>query len=282
MNEIMKTTATDQLRAWGRYKPPDQITVRGLTYRRKKIFKHDFFALTALFELKNDINLGNKKAPAKVVLKLGRRRNFLGLPLDWLGRALCRHEISILKRLQHLSQVPRLLGLHSNIGFIYEYIEGCSLDEEPSLPDDFFDRLEDLVKRIHACRVGYVDMNKRGNILLGHDNLPYLIDFQISYHVSCPPWPLRKPADSILNALQREDFYHLFKHKRRLCRHLMDDLQMMKSQRKSRLILAHRIVARPLTRLRRKILSFLFRSGHLVMDDITVNTPENDPSRWEK
>ena len=217
-----------------------------------------------------------------VVLKLGRDSDFLGLPLRWLGRTICRHETGNLRHLQKLSQIPHLLDEYGDTGFVYEYIEGASLDENPDLPNDFFDRLEKLLKQIHLRRVAYVDMNKRGNVLLGYDNLPYLIDFQIACYIPRLFRPLRILTDGILRLLQKEDFYHLNKHKRRLSRHLMDIEQIHTSRQKSVWIRYHRNIARPLTRLRRRVLYFLFRSGHLSIDDTDHANPESNPHRWGK
>jgi hypothetical protein len=298
----MKTTIGYHFQAWGRKKLPENIIVKNNRYQLERIFKHDFFAATALYQLEQKSNAGETPAITKepplnsrgyvedaggtvavrVVLKLGRHSDFLGLPLRWLGRAICQHETDNLQRLQNLSQIPHLLDKYGDTGLVYEYIKGSSLDENPDLPDDFFNRLEKLLKQIHLRRVAYVDLNKRGNILLGCDNLPYLIDFQIACHIPELFRPLRILTDSILRILQKEDFYHLNKHKRHLSGHLMDVKQIHTSRQKSTWIKSHRKIARPLTRLRRKILYFLFHRGHLSLDDTDHANPESNPHRWKK
>ena len=300
----MKTTIGYHFQAWGRKKLPENIIVKNHRYQLKRIFKHDFFAATVLYQLEQKSNAGVSPATVKdadgtaavratikdadgtaavrVVLKLGRHSDFLGLPLRWLGRAICRHETGNLRHLQKLSQIPRLLDEYGDTGFVYEYIEGASLDENPDLPDDFFDRLEELLKQIHLCRVAYIDLNKRGNVLLGCDNLPYLIDFQIACYIPRLFRPLRILTDGLLRMLQKEDFYHLNKHKRRLSRHLMDIEQIHASRQKSPWIRSHRSITRPLTRLRRRVLYYLFRSGHLSLDDTDHANPESNPHRWKK
>ena len=287
----MKTTISHHFRAWGRKKLPENIIVKNHRYQLKRIFKHDFFAATALYQLEQKSNAGISPATVKdadgtaavqVVLKLGRGSDFLGLPLRWLGRAICRHETENLRHLQKLSQIPHLLDEYGDTGFVYEYIEGWSLDENPDLPDDFFNHLEELLKQIHLCRVAYVDLNKRGNVLLGCDDLPYLIDFQIACYIPILFRPLRILTDSLLRMLQKEDFYHLNKHKRRLSRHLMDIEQIHASRQKSTWIKSHRSITRPLTRLRRRALYFLFRNGHLNLDDTDHSNPESNPCRWKK
>jgi len=337
----MKATISYHFRAWGRKALPESIVVKGCRYQLERIFKHDFFAATALYQLEQgNIESGSHAtaedadgtsavqedadgtsavqedadetsavqedadetsavqedadetsavqegadgtSAVRVVLKLGRRSDFLGLPLRWLGLVMCRHERDNLRRLRHMSQVPHLLDKYGDTGFVYEYIEGSSLNEKPDLPDDFFNRMEELLKQIHLCRVAYIDLNKRGNILLGKDNLPYLIDFQIACYIPRLFRPLRILADGFLRILQKEDFYHLNKHKRRLSGHLMDIDQINASLQKSLWIRCHRRVGRPLTRLRRRVLYFLFRQGYLDIDDADYTNPENDPRRWGK
>ena len=276
----MNTGIGPHLQALGRTTVPRQIEIRGDCFSFRKIFKHDFFALTALYE--SACSSDNSNTPAQVVLKLARQGDFLGLPLAWLGRVLCRHEMAILKSLQGIEGVPRLIGSYYDTGMLYEYIKGCSLDEKPQLPDDFFDRLEALLRQIHAHHIAYIDMNKRGNILLGTDNQPYMIDFQISQQINWPFWPLRSLGDFILKILQKEDFYHLAKHKRRLAPHLMPQEQLDRSRRVSPWIDFHRRIARPLTKLRRRILYYLYRKGHLPDNQIDNPNPESNPNRWKK
>jgi len=287
----MKTTIGQQLRALGRYRLPERIKVAGGEFTLKKVFKHDFFAVTALY-INTDVtalyantdrsdNL-SCRTPQRVVLKLARRGDFLGVPLRWLGRAVCRNEIAVLTRLQGIEGIPRLLGGFSDTGLIYEYIEGCSLDEKPDLPDDFFENLMILLKRIHARQIAYVDMNKRGNILINKIGRPCMIDFQISQYIDWPVWPLNGLGRRILDVLHKADFYHLAKHKRRLQRHLMTPEQLRGSRQVDRWIAVHRILSGPLTWLRRNALHFLHRKGQLINDDLSGASPENNPNRWAK
>jgi hypothetical protein len=269
-----------QLRACGRYPLPEKITVAGLTFEQVCIFKHDFFAATALYERAKGSD--NSVVPQKMVLKVGRHADLLGIPLAWLGELLCCHEWRILTLVQGMPGIPKLSGRHGKTGFVYEYIEGCSLDERPKLPDDFFDQLESLLEQIHARRIAYVDMNKRGNILLGRNGTACLIDFQISFHIPRRLFGSQFLADCLLNHLRKEDLYHLGKHKRRLRGDLMTAEQIAASRRISGVIALHRTVTRPLTGLRRAVLKYLFRTGRLAPPDPLHYSPETDPARWSK
>ena len=258
--EMLKTLG-NQLYACGRKGPPDEILVEGCKYRLSHVFKHDFFAATARYEAASQSK--TTAAPAKIILKLNRQHSFFGLPMLWLGRLISRHELSILRRLSHLSQVPHVLSEYDRAGFIYGYIEGCPLSNYPDLPKDFFDKLNALLRKVHDCNIIYLDTDKRSNILIGADNEPYLIDFQISLHIDDRKLIWKSPSKYVRDTLQESDFYHLFKHKRRLRPDLLTPQEKTLSRNKSSLIQLHRMTATPLRRLRRTFLKFLREKGVL-------------------
>lgn len=277
----MKSGIGYQLKAWGRYTLPQRITVNQACYQLVRVFKHDFFAATLLFE-RSDKNPQGGNSAKRVVLKLARRADFLGVPLGWLGRILIEHEISILQHLQQIACIPQLLGRYGKWGMIYAYIPGESLDQRPAIPDEFFGHLEELITQIHQRRVAYVDMNKRGNIILADDGRPYMIDFQISWHMPQRLLGCRQIANFVLGILQREDWYHVHKHKRRLRRDLMNEEQIKNSRRISGWIAFHRVGTRSLTKLRRRVLRYLFKRDQLIMGESASHSPETDPMRWAK
>jgi hypothetical protein len=276
----MRTKIGHQLRACGRRKLPESLILQGEEYSLVLVFKHDFFAATALYQKKGTGN-GSFGRGDKIVLKLGRYVDFLGLPMTWLGEMLAKHESEILTHIQQEQAVPQLLGRYGKTGLIYRYIEGQSLAGKPALPEDFFGELEKLVTRIHGYRVVYVDMNKRGNILLGSDGRPRLIDFQISFHIPARVLGSARLADRILEILKKEDIYHLHKHRYRFCRDKQERKRLRQARRVSPWILWHRRLTRPLTGFRRYLLGYLFRTGQLV-DDISERNPETDPARWDR
>ncbi len=267
----------NQLQALGRQEIPAVINLTESTYKYTRTFKHDFFAFTALYTI-TDSNL-QSTSPGNIVLKINRTGDILGLPLNWIGRHLQNNECGILKQLTHLPGTPRFLSQFGDTGLVYEYIEGRSLDQTQELPDDFFDNLESLIKSVHAHHIAYIDMNKKGNILVGEDRKPWLIDFQISIRIDWnKPW--KAIGQMILNRLQAEDLYHLNKHKRRFLRKKMPKAEYLKTYRTSKLIQLHRILFRPLTLLRRRILGHLFDTGQINIDPHSQMTPENDPTRY--
>jgi len=235
------------LRAMGARELPPILIAGGCEYRHVRTFKHDFFAATGLYE-------GSK---GKVVLKVMRRARLLGLPMDWLGGLLARHEVRLYRLTQAVEGVPRLIGPWGLTGFVHEFVEGRPLAKEDRPDDRFFPRLSAMLDEIHARKMAYVDLEKRENILLGTDGMPFLIDFQISWHVPLNRGGGTWMARLILGILQSSDRYHLLKHWRR---HRPDQLETEKiadSYQAPFWIRWHRAVFRPLTRLRRQVLVWL-------------------------
>ncbi len=267
-----------QLKALGRSTLPMRIRLGERLYRRMTVFKHDFFAATAAYELEG----AEFGAAQKVVLKIHRCAPLWGWSMTWLGNLLSKQEIGNLKRLSGLEHVPRLLARYEKNGLVYEYIEGRSLDEKPELSRGYFDSLALLLEKIHQRNMAYVDLNKRGNILVLPDGNAALIDFQIAIFLPRRGGWFGRLTGRILGYLQAADRYHLLKHKRRLQKKLLTDVERAESCRVSGAIKLHRKLVLPITRLRRRILGSLYEGNHLALDDTTVRHPESCPERWRK
>lgn len=232
------------LRALGRDDLPETMTLNGRIHRRVKTYKHDFFAATGRYEAEN----------SKVVLKVGRVAPLLGLPMTWIGRFLAKREMRLLHHVRSVPGVPLLLGSWGRTGLIHQYVEGGPLGRHARPDDAFFPQLLEMLEAMHARDLAYVDLEKPENILLGADGRPYLIDFQIAWHL--PPnrfgdtWIARK----ILSLLQASDRYHLLKHWRRARPDQLDERLLNEARRVPFWIAGHRAIFRPLIQLRRRIL----------------------------
>jgi hypothetical protein len=253
---------------------PKTIFVAERQWRLVRTFKHDFFAATGLYQSAHHSGNPDKNAE-RVVLKVSRIQSFFGFPLAWTGRFLKQREYRLLTQVQTLVQVPQLVGEYGRNGFVYRFIEGQSLDEKPQLPDTFFDDLKSLLHRMHTLGICYLDFNKRGNILIGKDKRPYMIDFQISTLLDRPF------CRRLCHLLQREDYYHLLKHKRRLRPDLLTESERALSKHRSLPIRIHRFLTVPLRTLRRRLLGLLYRKKLLTHDDSFDPTPENNPARFD-
>ena len=238
--------------------PPEQIQIAGRAYRLVRVFKHDFWAATCLYETS-----GEAEFP-RLVVKRGRMQPFCGLPLGWYGRWLAAHEEGIYRLLEGVEGVPRWVGRLGEAGFAIEFIEAKPLDHLDKPPDGFFDRLREVFYEIHGRGVAYCDANKRSNILVTDDGRPFLVDFQISIRERSDwPWPLRQIVRRVVAYLAGKDLYHIYKHKRRLAPQELRPDEAALSVKRSGLHWLHRKLTKPYRSLRRKFLQKLFAKGAL-------------------
>ena len=237
------------LLALGREAPPNEIQLAGRTYRRDKIFKHDFFAFTGRY-------VGPTEGDT-VVLKIGRKASFFGFPLSWIGRLHAWHESRVMRAVEDLEVVPQFTGRHGRHGLTHRYVEGHQLERGERVPDDFFDRLRAGLAEIHTRNIAYVDLEKPENVLVGDDGKPYLFDFQISYR-----YPFKRGGGFPLfrwlrRSLQQSDIYHLNKLQRRTRPDLMSDEEIAASRRRPDHLRFYGSVTRPFTHVRRMLLNRL-------------------------
>ncbi len=194
------------LRALGESEPPAVITVEGVEFFHRETFKHDAWAATSLYE-----NSGRQ-----IVCKINRCQSLAGLPLRWLGSWLAHREWSMLTALAGVPGIPRcyrvqtVSGSNMPTAAAHDYVGGQPLSCTPSVPDDFFERLDILLQELHRRQIAYIDLHKPENILVSTDGRPHLVDFQIS--IRLPRWWGLRWA---FQMLADSDRYHLEKHRRR-------------------------------------------------------------------
>jgi hypothetical protein len=241
------------LRALGKADLPASFDLDGITYRHEKTIKHDFYAATGFYL---------SPTGARVVLKVGRTQDYAGIPLLWLGRFLCRREVRFYLACADLPNIPKMLGRVGPTGFVHAYVPGRPLSKQHPVPDSLFDELFGLLQTLHDRNIAYVDTNKPQNILQGEDGRPHLIDFQISFDLhDFGNNPLTR---ALLRRLQKEDFYHILKHKRKLRPDLMTEEEKARAKNVSAFIKAHRFITRPYFLIRRRIFKRLRETGQLA------------------
>jgi hypothetical protein len=241
------------MRALGKRGLPEGIRLGGIDYWLARSVKHDFFAATGFYD---------DATGRRVVVKVGRVQDFAGLPLIALGKWLSARERRFYLRLHDLYQVPKLLGTFGPTGIVVEYVEGTPLSAGLPIPDGFFDELQDLLAELHRRGLAYVDANKLQNILIGADNCPHLIDFQISWDPA--EWGDGWLSHRILAHFQSEDNYHVLKHKSRLRPDEMTMQERESVHRKSLVLRVHRFLTKPYFKLRRTTFQRLRQSGRLL------------------
>jgi RIO-like serine/threonine protein kinase len=243
--------------ALGRRRPPKAVRLNGRVYRHVETVKHDFFALTAFYD---------DESGHRIVVKMSRDADFFGIPLIGIGRWLCRREMRFYRTLSSLPNVPRLLGSLGRSAFVHSYVPGRPLARDVAIPDRFFAGLRQVLEQVHRRGIAYADANKCPNMLLGDDGLPYLIDFQIS-------WDLYELGNNAINRwwlarLQREDLYHLLKHKRRLRPDELTEQEHALIRQPSALIRLHRWISKPYFLIRRALFRHLRQTGRVLPETI--------------
>jgi len=143
------------------------------------------------------------------------------LPLSRrIARALLRREERALAALSGLDDVPKLAcaadlpplaGCEGEGVLVRSYVDGAPLHRCERLPLDFFERLEELVRELHARGVAHNDLHKEQNIVVGLDGRPALIDFQLA--------SLHALGSRTLAARGGDDLRHVAKHRRRYLRY---------------------------------------------------------------
>jgi hypothetical protein len=262
--------------------PAARLELVGWAYRLVRVFKHDFWAATCLYERESAST--PDWPPLKVVVKFGRAQPFWGLPLEWVGRHLRENEHHAYRLLRGVPGVPRWIGSFGATGYAVEYVEGQALDRCEAPPPGFFDRLRELFDAMHERGLAYADANKRSNILVGEAGRPWLVDYQISVrrrdHL---PWPFRAIAAAMVRYMARSDIYHLYKHKRRLAPAELTPLEEALSRKRSLWHGLHRVMTGPYREMRRGFLRRQHKKGALQSPTAGLedyDMPEKDT--WRK
>ena len=106
-----------------------------------------------------------------------------------VGPLSVRREARALRQLDGARGVPRLLRVVNRNALLLEYVPGTSAREVPpgGLAPPFFERFYRLVDRLHEFGVAHCDLRSQGNILVGADGEPHVVDF--AAHFRRPrPW----------------------------------------------------------------------------------------------
>jgi predicted Ser/Thr protein kinase len=145
------------------------------------------------------------------------------LPLSRsLARFLLARERRALEALQGLAGVPRLEhgadlaalplepGAPRGAVLVRSFVAGEPLHRAEALPEDFFERLAELVGELHRRGVCHNDLHKEQNVVVGADGYPHLIDFQLA---SC-----HAGRGRLFASRAHDDLRHVAKHRRRYLR----------------------------------------------------------------
>lgn len=110
------------------------------------------------------------------------------------GRLFIKNEVSKMLKLRENKSIPSEVERISPYAFAFKHIEGKPLKKIHGkvLNKDFFITLEENVKEMQNKNIVHLDLRNLGNIIMGKDGYPYIIDFQSSLGVKYLPKFLRK------------------------------------------------------------------------------------------
>ena len=227
---------------------PQSVEIDNKLYNYEKILKDDFFSINVLYLCDED--------GSRYVLKHSDFRFILGKLLRPVAMLMSWREYQIYKAVEDIEGVPPLGPRYGKRGYFHKFIEGRTLheiDNGKEIPQGFFDELRTILDQIHGRRIFYLDLNKRGNIILGDDMKPWLIDYQI-----CIPFPkatggIFTPLDKLFNLLIGEDIYHIYKHKRAYHEHDMRPEEFQLAQKSKFNQLYDKFLGTPYRKVKRLI-----------------------------
>ena len=100
-----------------------------------------------------------------------------------IGRFLIWRESKAYRRLRGLRGVPTLYRVMDGLALVLEEIAGRRLkknEKNIKLSEAFFDIFEDMVSGFHRRGLAHCDLKNAPNIMVGHDGLPYIVDWAAS------------------------------------------------------------------------------------------------------
>ncbi len=128
--------------------------------------------------------------------------------LRWFARSAAAREARVLRALEGLDGVPRLLGWERGT-LDRSYMEGAPMQRAQPRDPRYYRAAHALLKRLRARGVAHNDLAKEPNWLQRVDGSPAVVDFQIAW--------LSPRRGGLFRLLAREDLRHLLKHKRTYC-----------------------------------------------------------------
>ncbi len=110
-----------------------------------------------------------------------------------VGRFLLGREVRALRRLQGIAGVPGDAFRVDAFSMAARFVPGRALADTPDGPfaTEFLLALEALLRQVHARGLVHLDTRGGGNLLIGPDGAPGIIDFQAALSTRWMPQALR-------------------------------------------------------------------------------------------
>lgn len=96
-----------------------------------------------------------------------------------VGPILIRREAGALAKLNGVEGIPPLIGRIDRYALAMAHVSGVSLDQKDVTPpgSEFYTDLRRVIDDMHGRGVAHCDLRSRGNVMLGDDAKPYVVDF---------------------------------------------------------------------------------------------------------
>lgn len=113
----------------------------------------------------------------KIIVKDFKKSDFLFRVI--VGPILIRREFGALRNLLGVTGIPELVCKMDRFALAMEHISGTSLEhiESGVLTEDFYQNLHKVIDDMHSRGIAHCDLRSRGNVMLGDDGMPYVVDF---------------------------------------------------------------------------------------------------------
>ncbi|MDP0494104.1 MAG: hypothetical protein Q7K48_07390 [Fusobacterium sp. JB021] len=111
-----------------------------------------------------------------------------------VGRLFIKNEANKMMELKNNKSVAGGVNIISPYTLSFNYIEGTALKgiHGNIIGKEFFITLEKNIKKIQDKDIVHLDLRNLGNIIMGKDGYPYIIDFQSAIKIKFLPRFLRK------------------------------------------------------------------------------------------
>ena len=128
-------------------------------------------------------------------------KDFSGSPF-WIRRVFgvfsTRTEYTAKKALALATGDHGVLQRLSPWSIAFDYVRGDTLNKVPrNVPADYFIKMEQIVSKLHECGFVHLDLRNLGNMILGDDGEPYIIDFQSCLSTKHMPRFIRKYLEKV-------------------------------------------------------------------------------------
>jgi len=151
-----------------------------------------------------------------------------------IGRFLIWREAKAYRKMRGLRGIPKFYRIINGLAIVVQEIQGKPLErvkEGHLLPDGFIDTLKRLIDEVHKRGIAHCDLKRAGNIILGNDGMPYIIDWGASIFDSEFRLPLLK---AVYRRFVLDDNMAIVKLKLRYARDTITDEDMARYGHRSK------------------------------------------------